>query len=122
MFRPRLRLRTLLIAVVLAGLAFGSARWIHRMRTASALSRWLANAHRTMERTLRSSAEREEQAIRVLLAFDREKPIVGELLASSAREGFEQYSNSADHHAKLAEKYERAARFPWLLPDPPPHQ
>ena len=87
---PRFRLRTLMIAVAVAGLVFGGSRMRQRQ-----------------ERFEQLAADHAAESRRYRLPF--------------ARVGGPYLSPMADWHWKMAEKYRRATRYPFLPvePDPP---
>jgi hypothetical protein len=98
MKRPRVRftVRTMMVLVAVAGLTSGVVVWHGRMRRLSALYEMRAAIYITNHISWNHTREMRE----------RKRP-------KSAREKWRD---------EMAEKYTRAARYPWLPvePDPPP--
>lgn len=99
---PKFRIRTLLIAVAVLGIAFGSLTGLLRM-------------------------DQRRQRLRVLAQNHRQQGIVNRLkLEGSVAHGAEKadtdkYRTLAEYHHTLTLKYEYAASHPWLpvSSDPP---
>jgi hypothetical protein len=109
---PRLRLRTLLIAVAVAGMVLGEGLMIQRRARLRATSARHA-AQEQMWTTLAAAAgQRPSRRVDWSYRGVRRQTDQGRCRAA------------ADYHARLARKYDRAARYPWLpvAPDPPPPQ
>jgi hypothetical protein len=105
---PRFRLRTLMIAVVVVAILTAGAALMRR----SAAFRRLAAHHETrMASWMSIHAENANWAI------DTANPA----RASQARWAVEEAWRAIEYHGSMRDKYERAARFPWLAvePDPP---
>jgi hypothetical protein len=126
---PRFRLRTLLIAVLAVGLIlWGRALWGRRNSYllqadlhATQVKVWRELAGRTERREYETMLEEGLRAgrfppeARTLVERDIEHGDKRRALTLSAQ------SRQADYHARLMEKYLRAAARPWLpvAPDPP---
>jgi hypothetical protein len=94
-----------MLVVALAGLAMGGGVWSYRMWHLSRYYAYHAQFNRECVGVRRHIVDKEE------IAGPRiPEPTMEALLALEAA-----------HHASLARKYERAARYPWLSlePDPP---
>jgi hypothetical protein len=110
----------MLVAAAIASLLMGSGRllWL------SSVYRKLAVAHAALEnlsRTLQSMAENDGKAERELLvAFDIEVEPEDEVVKAqrAAYAGLNQ--RTAEYHANLKRKYEKAAAHPWMPIDPVP--
>lgn len=100
---PRLRLRTLMIAVSAIALILGAAAWTERHR------RWVRDA-------LRISLKHQYAAMiegRVEVVSGRKSP--------GSPAGNERARRRVAYHNAMAEKYSQAALRPWMpiWPDPP---
>jgi hypothetical protein len=135
---PRFRLRTLLIAVAVAGMACGAEGM--RRRRARALD--LRYSHAARERSCRylerqhaaTAAHNEAEARKHRVAaaahgdgtpqegFQTGFAVAMEAAAREGRSSERRYRESARYHGELARKYGRLARSPWLpvAPDLPP--
>jgi hypothetical protein len=97
---PRFTVRRLMIAVAVVGLLAGIGKNLSRR---SMRFKEIAQGHRDETHVFRCG----------MVNIDE--------LDSRVREAFRQEDIRVDFHARMAEKYERAARYPWLPvePDPP---
>src|SRR5262245_36624811 len=109
---PRFRIRTLMIAVVVAGLILGGLE-ISRRR---AMLLALAESHMAEERMHRLSVEAATNEAEYEAS---QRSLAGERLW---RERAEYNAREASRHGQMAKQYLQAARSPWLPapPDPPP--
>jgi hypothetical protein len=132
---PRFHLRTLLIAVAAVGMVLGCgieavrmSRWAGACRaTAAAYARSALFQQQAvhMARVALALAQRRDCAWRRRAAEARSEGEVIELGDRDVRRGRERLASAERRlawSARLARKYERAARCPWLpvAPDPPP--
>lgn len=106
----RFTLRRLMLAVAIASAVLAASVEIGRLRRASAAYRQKAQEHAAIAETLKG----------IIAASGPSSPIdisPGEGLRSKRFTA----KQVANHEARLAAKYERAARYPWLSvePDPP---
>src|SRR5262245_51888395 len=107
---PRFRVRTLLAAgavvAILAGVGLGMVRRTRRFFTR------LAQLHYRYE----------VEHLGTLMGFGAPPPPGSPLLDTGPGRFLHRASVLKDHHGRLRQKYERAARTPWLpvAPDPPP--
>jgi hypothetical protein len=99
---PKFRIRTLMIAVAVLGIAFGGLAGLQQMSQRSVTLRALARNHRHRGLVNRLTLE--------LLVAQR-----------AAKADTERYRMRAEYHNALDRKYEYAARHPWLpvSSDPP---
>jgi hypothetical protein len=109
---PRMTTRRWLIAVAAIALLIGGGVWLKQRRDYF-LS--LAQSH---QREVASSTARGE-ALKSRLG-SKSGMTIEEIM--NLHRDYDRMMDRAEHHASLARKYERAARYPWLLvePDPPP--
>jgi len=114
---PRFRLRTLLVAVAIAGLVCGGE--VMRQRRTTFLER--AAYHARLEREDLESAAH--------FAFWARRLPPNEVMHRRLKGGSEDYhdyaldsSHTAEVNRRLRLKYERAARHPWLPVPPDPHE
>jgi hypothetical protein len=108
---PRMTTRRWMVAVVMIGLMIGGGVWL-KQRRHYFLS--LAQSH---QKEVASSTAR-GQALKSRLSTT--SGMSDEDIMHLYRD-YTRMMDRADHHAAMARKYERAARYPWLLvePDPP---
>jgi hypothetical protein len=101
---PRLRftLRRMMVAVVIAGIAFGGLAGLLRMGQRTQRLRAVAREHRQRE-------------------IVNSLTLQGLAMQGAASPGIERHRMLAEYHRALNLKYEYAARHPWLTvePDPP---
>jgi hypothetical protein len=99
---PRFRVRTLMIAVAVLGIAFGGLAGLLRMGQRTQRLRAVAREHRHREIVNRLTLQ-------------------GLVMHGAASPGVERHRVLTDYHHELNLKYEYAARHPWLpvTPDPP---
>jgi uncharacterized protein (TIGR03067 family) len=124
---PCFRLRTLLVAVALAALICGGLALQRRRATFLARAQAQAVDLRRWT-TFAGAASSIARMFRDMEVQSRESPNNPEL-REEILEGLRYYEASDDedrrriaYHAALKARYERAARYPWLIvpPDPPP--
>jgi hypothetical protein len=120
--RVRFTMRVMLIAVAGVALLMGGLRllWLRNAYQKAAMAH---AAYENLARTLQRMVENEGKDERELLtAFgmevEPESKAIKEQRAADARTN----QRTAEYHAALKHKYERAASRPWLSlpPDPPP--
>ena len=97
---PRVRLRTLMIAVAVLCLTFGGLAGLQRINQRMQRFRALARNHLHQEIVNRLTLQ-------------------GSVAHGAAKAETEKYRMLSEYHHTLNLKYERAARRPWL-PVPPP--
>ena len=99
---PKIRVRTLMNAVAVLGIAFGGLVGLHRMDQRRQRLRALAQNHR-------------QRGVVNRLALE------GLLAHRAPKADTERYRLRAEYHQALNQKYEYAARHPWLpvSSDPP---
>ena len=120
---PRLRLRTLLIAVAVAGLALGGwqmwRRWDYCRARFAEYADYAETNRAKAEGYAASAREYRRQAARLRGhgEFEAERQVqlarMDEILAKS-------YGDEAAWYARLAAPYRHVARFPWLPLPPEP--
>ena len=108
---PRMTTRRWMIAVAVVGLVIGGGVWLKQRRDYF-LS--LAQSHQkeVASSTARGEALKSRLGCTSGMTIEEIMHLHGD---------YDRMMDRADHHASLARKYERAARYPWLLvePDPP---
>jgi hypothetical protein len=99
---PKFRLRTLMIAVAVLGIAFGSLAGLLRIGQRTQRFRAVAREHRQREIVNRLTVQ-------------------GLVMQGAASPGIERHRVLTDYHKALNLKYEYAASHPWLpvSSDPP---
>jgi hypothetical protein len=128
MRRPRFRLRTLVILVAVAALAFGIYAEVVRMgRTAEGHRRRAADHERESIPPSRRALDCDQGAAlnRRYAADARSRGRLADAddFAGRARswaEEAEEWRARSRYHDLLRSKYERAARYPWLPVEPDP--
>jgi hypothetical protein len=120
--RMRFTMRRMLIAVASMALLMGGLRLVC-LRSVYREAALAHTAYENLARTLQEVAENEGKNERELqIAFGVE--VEPESEAVKARRAADARVNrkTAEYHAALKQKYERAASRPWVLlpPDPPP--
>jgi hypothetical protein len=118
---PRFRLRSLLIAVAVVAVAMGSALWAMRMvRLSRQYNRKAAHHAAECQPCLMLWSESER------LIYEAEcDRLTGVRNPNSAAQQLPglipRLDEKAGYHARLLQKYGRAARYPWppVAPDPP---
>ncbi len=118
--RPRFTIRMLMIAVAVAGAAFGGLEARRRYRSIVALSE-------SYSRTARMYSETVDQVLRDASCWDRipseKKKIPDPYPFYTLDDAVDHARNSrekARRYRALASKYERSARSPWLSVEPDP--
>lgn len=146
MRRPRFRIRTLMIAVAVVAIMVGAGIGGNRFYDSSKFYRSKAVWAGNLEKSSRDAAfahtlsfgihgEHATKAIRRRLEWAIEEypdtiDLIDALLDQLAEENEAElrihedaqlFTRKAEHFANLKQKYERAARYPWLpvAPDPP---
>ena len=127
----RFTLRSLMVAIAVIAITIAGSLWGLRMRRLSKDYARVAQVHkqsetfyRQMEASSRDMAEERDEIRR--LRNDPATPFFDDLhereknLSAGMWNLVAKYASTANHHAALKRKYERASRYPWLNVDPDP--
>jgi hypothetical protein len=124
MRQPRVRftVRGMLIAVASVALLMGGLRllWLRSVYRKAALAH---AAYENLARTLQRMVENDGQEERELeIAFGMKVEPQSEAVKAKRAADARMNQETAEYHAALKHKYERAASRPWvpIAPDPPP--
>jgi type II secretory pathway pseudopilin PulG len=119
--RLRFTVREMLIATAIIALLMGAGRllWLSSVYRKAALAHAAAE---NLARTLQSAVENEGDAVRELqVAFDVQVEPDSEADKARRAAAVRVNQKTAEYHAALKHKYERAAAHPWMPIDPDPH-
>jgi hypothetical protein len=111
MRRPRMRIWTLMIAVAVVALVAGFGAWMSRLGYDSGRYKQLAVVHAQKARDIRQDAKRRLQRLERITLRPEYDPGIQRL-----KKEMPHIEREAARHDALSEKYDRAARHPWLPP------
>jgi hypothetical protein len=120
--RVQFKMRGMLIAVASVALLMGGLR-LFRLRSVYQKAAVAHLAHENLARTLQSFVENEGKNERELeIAFGMRVEQESEAVKAKRAADSRLNQRTAEYHAALKHKYERAASRPWvpIAPDPPP--